>query len=65
MVTGAKFDEKTRKWEVKCADGSVAYCRYFVPAIGFAAKKYIPPYKGIDKFKGEIHHTAVRLESSS
>lgn len=63
-VVGAKFNEETCKWEVKCADGSTALCRWFIPAIGFAAKKYVPPYKGLDKFKGEIHHTAVCVDVS-
>jgi len=60
-VTGARFDESSRKWKVECADGTSVVCRWFVPAIGFAAKSYIPPYKGLDAFKGEIHHTAVCL----
>jgi cyclohexanone monooxygenase len=26
---------------------------------GFASKRYIPPFKNLEKFAGEIHHTAV------
>jgi len=33
--------------------------RWFIPAVGFAAKPYTPFYPGIEKFKGEIHHTST------
>lgn len=60
-VTAARFDESARKWSVKTEDGSEYLCRWFIPAIGFAAKAYVPPIKGLDTFKGAIHHTAVRI----
>lgn len=34
--------------------------RWFIPAIGFAAKAYIPTMDGMNDFKGIMHHTAVR-----
>lgn len=58
-VEGATFDEEKRQWVIKTSDDIEYRCRWFVPAIGFAAKKYVPPYKGVDKFKGPIEHTAV------
>jgi hypothetical protein len=33
--------------------------RWFIPAIGFAAKAYIPVIEGMKDFKGVMHHTAV------
>ena len=39
--------------------------RWFIPAIGFAAKAYIPTMEGMGDFKGIMHHTAVRPLSSS
>lgn len=57
-LTAATFDESSHKWTCHFHDGSSAVCRWLVPAIGFAAKEYIPPYKGLDKYKGELYHTA-------
>jgi cation diffusion facilitator CzcD-associated flavoprotein CzcO len=62
-VQSAKFDESTNEWVIKCKDGSGARGRWFIPAIGFAAKAYIPEMKGMGEFKGIMHHTAVSLIS--
>ncbi|KAI9717699.1 MAG: hypothetical protein M1828_007102 [Chrysothrix sp. TS-e1954] len=58
QVTGATFDDSKRLWHIKCGNGKTATAKWFIPAIGFAAKKYVPPIQGLDKFKGPIHHTA-------
>ncbi|KAJ9642022.1 hypothetical protein H2201_005947 [Coniosporium apollinis] len=58
-VESATWDESRHQWLVECADGSETYCRWFIPAIGFAAKRYTPPIKGMGEFKGDIYHTAV------
>jgi len=43
---------------VRTADGRTCKCKYLVIAAGFAAKRYIPPWPGIDKFKGIMHHSS-------
>lgn len=43
---------------MKTADGRTAKSKYLVVAAGFAAKRYIPDFKGMDKFKGTIHHSS-------
>jgi cation diffusion facilitator CzcD-associated flavoprotein CzcO len=58
-VDGAFFDEKTHTWTVEAADGSAIRCRWFMPCIGFASRKYSPPVPGLHNFKGETYHTAV------
>lgn len=58
-VDGAFFDEKRQQWFVECADGSEYYARWFLPCIGFASKRYTPPFAGLGNFKGDIYHTAV------
>ncbi|QDS70788.1 hypothetical protein FKW77_004242 [Venturia effusa] len=58
-VDGATFDEKTHKWLVDCSDGSQTLCKWFIPCIGFASKKFTPPFRGLSDFKGEVYHTAV------
>ena len=58
-VDTATFDETQRKWLVECSDGSQTWCRYFLPALGFAAKKYLPPIPGLSNFRGDVFHTGV------
>jgi len=58
-VDGATFDEKRHQWLVDCSDGSEIYCRWFIPCIGFASRRYTPPVPGLSNFKGDTYHTAV------
>lgn len=58
-VDSAIFDEKTNRWNVETSDGSEISCRWFIPCIGFASRKYTPPVKNLGDFKGEVFHTAV------
>ena len=57
-VVGAQFDVGTKRWVVKTEDGRTAYARYLINAIGFAAKRHFPDWKGLDSFKGEMHHSS-------
>lgn len=59
-VEGARFDESSNKWTVKTTKGDYV-AGWFIPCIGFAAKAYTPPYKGLENFKGQWAHTAVRM----
>ena len=58
-VTSALFDPATAKWTIQTNDGRTVRAQYFVPAVGFAAKQYIPSWKGIDSFEGTIHHSSL------
>ncbi|KAK7530024.1 hypothetical protein BKA81DRAFT_420963 [Phyllosticta paracitricarpa] len=58
VVVDAQFDEKEGKWHVKTADGRNAKSKYLIVAAGFAAKRYVPDWPGIDKFKGFIAHSS-------
>lgn len=58
VVVDAQFNEAQGKWTVKTADGRTARSKYLVVAAGFAAKRYIPDFKGLDTFKGVIHHSS-------
>ncbi|KIW50281.1 hypothetical protein PV05_11883 [Exophiala xenobiotica] len=58
-VDSAVFDESRQQWLVECADGTEIYARWFIPCIGFASKRYTPPFPGLGNFKGDIYHTAV------
>jgi len=54
----AHFDKPSSRWIIKTEDGRQARAKYLVNAIGFAAKRHFPDWKGLDTFKGEIHHSS-------
>lgn len=58
-VSACHYDDKTNKWTVTTTgEGAGTYtCTHLILNIGFAAKKYIPNFKGLDKYKGIMHHT--------
>ncbi|OJJ78571.1 flavin-containing monooxygenase [Aspergillus glaucus CBS 516.65] len=58
VVVEAQFDTKEGKWNIKTADGRMTKAKYLVLGTGFAAKRYIPPWPGMDKFKGVVHHSS-------
>ncbi|KAJ5227480.1 uncharacterized protein N7469_007486 [Penicillium citrinum] len=58
VVVGAQFDTEDGKWIINTADGRTTKARFLVLGTGFAAKRYIPPWKGMEKFKGVIHHSS-------
>ncbi|KIW29677.1 uncharacterized protein PV07_05473 [Cladophialophora immunda] len=58
VVTNAEFDTDSGKWSIKTADGRNAKCRFLIIAAGFAAKRYIPDYPSMEKFKGIMHHSS-------
>ena len=62
-VVGAEFNQKTHKWDIKTEDGRTAHARYLINAIGFAAKRHFPDWKGLDTFKGEMHHSSFWPET--
>ncbi|KAF2735081.1 cyclopentanone 1,2-monooxygenase [Polyplosphaeria fusca] len=57
-VVGAQYDKPSGKWVVNTEDGRTARSKYFLLATGFAAKRHFPDWMGMDKFKGEIHHSS-------
>jgi cation diffusion facilitator CzcD-associated flavoprotein CzcO len=57
-VTGADYDTCSGRWAVQTQDGSHATCKFLLIATGFAAKRYFPDWKGLDTFKGAIHHSS-------
>jgi len=57
-VVDAQFNDETMKWTVKTQDGRTATCRYLIAALGFAAKRHFPDFKGLENFKGTIYHSS-------
>ncbi|KAK3114675.1 hypothetical protein LTR53_006761 [Teratosphaeriaceae sp. CCFEE 6253] len=62
-VVDAQFNIETHKWDIKTEDGRTAHARYMINAIGFAAKRSFPEWKGLDAFKGTMHHSSFWPES--
>ncbi|RMZ91869.1 hypothetical protein DV736_g913, partial [Chaetothyriales sp. CBS 134916] len=58
VVVEAKFNTEEGRWYVKTADGRTAKAKYLVLGAGFAAKRYVPDWPGMEKFKGVIHHSS-------
>jgi len=57
----ASYDEKTKEWTVVVTrDGKDITLRpkQLVLATGMSAKANLPTFKGMDKFKGEQHHSS-------
>jgi cation diffusion facilitator CzcD-associated flavoprotein CzcO len=57
-VVGAEFSEDVNTWTITTGGGATFVSRYFIPAMGFAAKRVFPDWPGIERFKGEIHHSS-------
>lgn len=64
-VTEASFDQKSNCWTIRTDKGHVASAPFLLPAMGFAAKKYIPRLEGLDRFQGKAFHTAKWPEELS
>ncbi|PYH96651.1 FAD/NAD(P)-binding domain-containing protein [Aspergillus ellipticus CBS 707.79] len=58
VVVGAEFEPSSGRWQIATQDGRHVSAKYFIAATGFAAKRYVPEWPGIDRFRGRIHHSA-------
>src|SRR5215831_20976762 len=57
-VMSAVYDERANRWEVQLESGQRARAQFLVMAVGILSARYIPPFEGIDSFKGESYHTS-------
>ena len=57
-VKSAVYDEKANRWEVQLESGQRARAQFLVAAVGILSARYMPPFAGIDSFKGESYHTS-------
>ena len=56
-VTGAVFDEATRRWTVRTDRGDVVRATYCVMATGCLSAARMPDFPGLASFKGNTYHT--------
>ena len=61
-VTAANFDDASQRWlvEVQSAQGQQTIdTKYLIMATGCLSAANMPNFEGIDKFRGDIHHTGA------
>ncbi|KAI9035040.1 flavin-containing monooxygenase [Aspergillus affinis] len=58
FVNGASFDTPSGRWQITTTDGRKASAKYLIVSTGFAAKRHIPDWPGIESFRGVIHHSS-------
>ena len=57
-VAGAIWDENENRWEIRLEDGSRVRARFLITAVGILSATNIPPFPGVDTFKGLSFHTS-------
>jgi cation diffusion facilitator CzcD-associated flavoprotein CzcO len=57
-VTSAVYDQAANQWEVQLESGQRMRAQFLVAAVGILSARYIPPFEGIDSFKGLSYHTS-------
>jgi cation diffusion facilitator CzcD-associated flavoprotein CzcO len=58
-VTSAEYDEQSRTWSVRTADGSATRARFVIAATGVLSVPYTPEVPGAEDFRGEAYHTGL------
>lgn len=56
LVQAATWNAAESRWTIRTEGGETFKAKYFLLNTGFAAKRYIPDWKGIDTFKGTFLH---------
>ena len=56
-VGSAAYDERLNLWTVRSDKGGATTCRYLISAVGVLSTPYVPPFPGIETFKGEWYVT--------
>ncbi|MBZ9637847.1 NAD(P)/FAD-dependent oxidoreductase [Streptomyces sp. PSKA30] len=57
-VVRAEYQESAHVWEVVLADGTSMTTRFVICATGWLTKPKAPDIEGLDRFTGEVVHTA-------
>ena len=56
-VTAATFDETANCWRIETDGGDKVSAKFCIMAVGCLSAPNRPPFKGIEDFRGPIHHT--------
>lgn len=57
-VASARWDEASDTWTLTTADGRRYISRFVISATGMLSAPQLPPYAGIETYRGEWHHTS-------
>src|SRR5215469_5887945 len=57
-VTGAQFDKASGRWNVRTDAGDAVTARFLITAVGTLSDTNMPPFEGLEKFKGKWYHTS-------
>jgi cation diffusion facilitator CzcD-associated flavoprotein CzcO len=57
-VVGGEFDEKANLWRVRTDKGDEVTAQYLIAAVGSLSDTNMPPFKGLERFKGKWYHTS-------
>ena len=57
-MIGGEFDESSKLWRVRLDNGEEVTARYLIAAVGSLSETNLPPFKGLEKFKGIWCHTS-------
>lgn len=60
FVSSAVWSDADAKWTVKTKEGETYKVKFLLLNTGFAAKRHIPDWKGIDSFKGKTGQNLSR-----
>lgn len=56
-VTSATLDEHAGRWRVMTDRGEIVSARFVVLATGILSVPNMPPFPGLENFRGEVYHT--------
>ena len=56
-VTEAVFDERANRWTIRTEQGDVVTAKYFIGAVGCLSSANLPPFKGLETYRGKHYHT--------
>ncbi|MCP1146052.1 flavin-containing monooxygenase [Lysinibacillus endophyticus] len=56
-VKKATFNEDTKLWEIETDTDELFVAKYFISGVGCLSTTNIPPFEGVESFKGEKYHT--------
>jgi cation diffusion facilitator CzcD-associated flavoprotein CzcO len=63
IVVEARFHPEEAKWHVQTKDGLHATATYLICATGSSYKRYFPQFEDLEKFDGQLIHSAAYPEA--
>jgi cation diffusion facilitator CzcD-associated flavoprotein CzcO len=64
-VTSAEWDKSKDEWVIKTNNGKHARAKFLVLASGLLHVSHEPQFPGMDKYKGNLHHSGAWPEDTS